>query len=103
MGILPVKKAYVSFDLKSLVSPEQGEALDNIKTQPGPTGPNPTINSTMSFKVALPKDPLYCPKLVVSVYDYQYKGMKNSMIGSFNIPVGNLVQELKEERTKEIK
>jgi hypothetical protein len=29
--------------------------------------------------------------------------MKNSMIGSFNIPVGKLIQELKEERTKEIK
>jgi hypothetical protein len=54
VGILPVKKAYVSFDLKSLVSPEQGEALENIKTQPGPTGPNPTINTTMSFNVALP-------------------------------------------------
>ncbi len=32
VGILPVKKAYISFNLKSLVSPEQGEALENIKT-----------------------------------------------------------------------
>lgn len=32
IGILPVKKAFVNFNLKSLVPPEDGTALDNIKT-----------------------------------------------------------------------
>ncbi len=92
----------MSFNLKSLVSPDQGEALDNIKTQPGPTGPNPTINTTMSFQVNLPIDPLFCPKLVVSVYDYIYMGLNQPIIGSFTIPVGNLIQELREEREREL-
>jgi hypothetical protein len=100
---LPVKKAFVSFNLKSLVSPELGEALENIKTQPGPTGPNPTINSTMSFKVFLPTDPLYCPKLVVNVFDFIYKGFKNQpIIGNFTIPVGLLVREIEDEHKKEL-
>jgi len=31
-GILPVKKAFIQFNLKSLVSPSEGTALENIKT-----------------------------------------------------------------------
>lgn len=44
VGILPVKKAFIVFNLKSLVPPDEGTALENIKTQPGPVGANPTIN-----------------------------------------------------------
>lgn len=32
VGILPVKKAFIVFNLKSLVPPEDGTAIDNIKT-----------------------------------------------------------------------
>ena len=32
VGILPVKKAYIVFNLKSLVPPDDGTALENIKT-----------------------------------------------------------------------
>lgn len=32
VGILPVKKAFVVFNLKSLVPPDDGVALENIKT-----------------------------------------------------------------------
>jgi hypothetical protein len=64
VGILPVKKAFISFHLKSLISPDEGRAIENIKTQPGPTGENPTINALISFKVPLPTSPLFCPKLV---------------------------------------
>jgi len=45
VGILPVKKAFIVFNLKSLVPPEDGTALDNIKTQPNAPGSNPTINT----------------------------------------------------------
>ena len=31
-GILPVKKAFIVFNLKSLVPPDDGRAIDNIKT-----------------------------------------------------------------------
>lgn len=57
----------------------------------------------MSFKVALPTDELYCPKLVVNVFDFMYKGMKNQpIIGSFNIPVGQLIKDLKDENDREL-
>jgi len=32
IGILPVKKAFIVFNLKSLVPPEDGTTLDNVKT-----------------------------------------------------------------------
>ena len=60
-GLLPVKKAFIEFNLKSLVGPNEGSALENIKTQPGSAGPDPTISSSISFCVTLPIDPLYCP------------------------------------------
>ena len=31
-GILPVKKAFIVFNLKSLVPPDDGRAIENIKT-----------------------------------------------------------------------
>lgn len=45
VGILPVKKAFIIFNMKSLVPPEDGTALENVKTQPGAPGSNPTINT----------------------------------------------------------
>ena len=63
VGILPVKKAYIIFMLKSLVPPDNARSIDNIETQPGPAGPNPTINTTMKFQIPLPGDELYCPRL----------------------------------------
>lgn len=32
VGILPVKKAFIVFNLKSLVPPDEGTALENVKT-----------------------------------------------------------------------
>jgi len=47
-GILPVKKAFVKFNIKSLVAPN-GPAVKNIQTQPTAPGANPTLNTTMKF------------------------------------------------------
>ena len=88
--------------MKSLVSPSEGTALENTKTQPGPTGPNPTINSSISFRVPLPTDPLYCPKLVCTVYDYIFIGANQPLIGSFTIPIGELIHSIEKERQDEI-
>jgi hypothetical protein len=67
-GILPVKKAFIEFLCSSLVPPSLHN-IPNVKTQPGPTGSNPTINTTMKIDVPLPTDPLYCPRLTCFVYD----------------------------------
>jgi len=101
-GILPVKKAFVKFNLKSLVPPNIGTNLGNLKTEPKAPGPNPTICTLMSFFVPLPIDPLYCPRLTCQVYDCIFTGWSQPMIGTFTIPIGDLMHELAAERKTEI-
>lgn len=49
-GLLPVNKAYIDFLLKSMTPRKNASyALDTISTSPGPSGPDPTINSVISF------------------------------------------------------
>ena len=87
-GLLPVKKAYIEFLLKSMVPPMAASALQSISTAPGPSGSDPTINSVISFNVPMPKDPLYAPSLSCRVYDKVFKGFSGQLIGVFTIPVG---------------
>jgi hypothetical protein len=101
VGILPVKKAFIIFNLKSLVPPEDGSSLENLKTQPGAAGPNPTINTLIKFTLPLPTDPLYCPRLSCQVHDNIFKGFSQPLMGSFIIPVGDLIHALAVERKTE--
>ena len=100
-GILPVKKAFVKFNLKGLVPPTIGTNLANLKTEPTAPGPNPTISTLMKFQVPLPIDPLYCPRLSCQVYDCIYTGFSQPIIGNFTIPIGELMHDLKKERDTE--
>ena len=100
-GILPVKKAFVKFNLKGLVPPTIGTNLSNLKTEPTAPGPNPTISTLMKFQVPLPIDPLYCPRLSCQVYDCIYTGFSQPIIGNFTIPIGELMHDLKKERDTE--
>lgn len=100
-GILPVKKAFVQFNIKSLVPPNS-TAVENIRTQPTASGNNPTINTTMKFTIPLPIKSLYCPKLSCAVYDYIFKGWNQPMIGVFVLPIGELMESLKLERETEL-
>lgn len=100
-GILPVKKAFIVFNLKSLVPPDVGTALENIKTQPNSPGPNPTINTMIKFMVPLPVDKLYQPRMLCTVNDYIFKGFNQPLLGSFIIPVGDLIDDLADERSRE--
>lgn len=102
-GILPVKKAFINFNIKSMLPPELGSAIKNIKTQPSALGPNPTINTLIAFDAPLPGDSLFCPRLSCQVYDNIYKGFGNQpLIGNFTIPIGDLMADLKEERVTEL-
>ena len=100
-GILPVKKAFVKFNLKGLVPPTVGTNLANLKTEPSAAGPNPTISTLLKFQVPLPIDPLYCPRLSCQVYDCIYTGWSQPIIGNFTIPIGELMHDLKAERVRE--
>lgn len=102
-GILPVKKAFIVFNLKSLVPPDDGRAIENVKTAPSAAGPNPTLNTLIKFRVPLPVDKLFQPRLLCSVHDYIFKGFNQPLLGTFIIPVGDLIDKLAEERDRETK
>jgi hypothetical protein len=68
-GILPVRKAYVQFNLKSILTPEQGNAVENIRTHPKQSGSNPNIITVLQFKVNIPEEALFCPSMTCTVFD----------------------------------
>ncbi len=96
-GLLPVKKAYLDFLLKSMVPPMAAQALSSISTNPGPAGANPTINSVISFNVPMPLNPLFAPSMAVRVYDKVFKGFSGQLIGCFSIPIGQIMIDQGEE------
>jgi len=102
VGILPVKKAFITFNLKSLIPPDCAQAIENIKTQPGPAGPNPTINTIIKFTLPLPGDALYCPKLQCSVYDNIFKSFMQPLLGVFTIPIGEILHQKQSKRQEEM-
>ena len=96
-GLLPVKKAYIDFLLKSMVPPMAASALESIQTQPGPAGSDPTINSVISFSVPMPCDDLYAPSMSCRVYDKVFKGFSGQLIGCFTIPIGAIMRDQRVE------
>jgi hypothetical protein len=55
----------------------------------------------MNFSIPLPVDPLYCPRLACQVYDNIIKGLNQPLIGTFTVPIGELMLEMKDERMRE--
>lgn len=96
-GLLPVKKAYIDFLLKSMVPPMASSALSSIRTTPGPTGPDPTLNSVISFSVPMPKNRLFAPRMSCRVYDKVFTGFSGQLIGTFTIPTGDIMASQAEE------
>jgi hypothetical protein len=73
-GLLPINKAYINFGLKSLMSASKAKAVNNIKTEPGMSGPNPNLRTTISFGVEMPSDPHFSPKMTCDVFDLLFLG-----------------------------
>lgn len=92
---MPVKKPFIKFNLRSLLPPEQAKAVSNIKTNPGDSGCNPNINTTITFTLRLPVSALFCPKLSCDVFDYVFKGLVQPLLGTFSIPIGDVLEENK--------
>lgn len=55
----------------------------------------------MKFSIPLPTNELYCPKLGCQVYDCIFKGWNQPLIGTFVLPIGELMRELRKERQEE--
>ena len=101
-GLLPVTKAFIKFHIKSLLPPEKSKAIQNVFTTPKDPGSNPNINTMISFTLSLPKDPLYCPKLTSDVFDQIFKGLMQPNIGTFVVPLGDImvssIQNMEDEK-----
>jgi hypothetical protein len=100
-GLLPVKKAFLQFNLKSMVPPALGTNLENIRTEPKMAGADPTLSTLIEFLAPLPVDTLFCPRMACSVFDNIAMGISQPLIGTFVIPIGDLMHDLIRERKEE--
>lgn len=55
----------------------------------------------IKFMVPLPVEKLYQPRMLCTVNDYIFKGFNQPLLGSFIIPVGDLIDDLADERRRE--
>jgi hypothetical protein len=97
-GLMPIKKPFVKFRIKSLLPPEKAQAVTNVSTDPNANGPNPNINTMLTFNVQLPVEELYCPSLACDAYDYVYLGDNQPLIGTFSLPIGALKTQQEQDR-----
>ena len=101
-GLMPIKKPFIKFRVKSLLPPEKAQAVTNVATDPNACGPNPNINTMLTFNVQLPIEELYCPSLSCDCFDYVFMGFSQPLIGTFSIPVGALKAKAEKKRVEAI-
>ena len=99
---MPIKKPFIRFSIKSMLPPEKAQAVTNVSTDPNACGPNPNINTMLTFNVQLPIEELYCPSLSCDAFDYVYMGFSQPLIGTFSIPVGLLKTKHEKKRIADI-
>ena len=94
LAMLPIKKAYIKFDMNSLnVTGDKEDNLAPKITQPKDKGSNPTINSALKFDLNLPESEIFMPQLQCEVYDYIFSGMMNPTLGLFLLNIQQLIKE----------
>ena len=50
-GMMPIKKPFIKFRVKSMLPPEKAQAVENVSTDPNACGANPNINTLLTFNV----------------------------------------------------
>ena len=61
------------------------------------------MNSIISFNVPLPIDNKFAPSMACRVYDKCFLGFDAALVGTFTIPIGDLMAEQEEEYYKNLK
>ena len=98
LAMLPIKKAFIKFDMNSLnVSGEKENTLPSKTTQPKDKGSNPTINTSLKFDINLPINEVFMPQLQCQVFDYIFSGMINPSLGLFLIDLKRLINQTKNQ------
>jgi hypothetical protein len=100
-GLMPIRKPYIRFRIKSLLPPEKAQAVTNVDTDPNANGPNPNINTTLTFSIQLPEDEIYCPTLACDIFDFVFSGLSQPLIGTMQIPIGVMKTASKKKRLDE--
>lgn len=103
-GMLPVRKAFVKFSVKSLLPSEKAKAVPDIFTIPDEAGENPNIRTCLEIKVELPSDPFYTPSMTCTVFDKLYFDyMAQPVLGTFTLKLGKILAETRraDEKTVE--
>jgi len=93
-GLLPIRKAYIKFSVKSVLPPAQAKAVSDIFTEPGEGGSDPNIRTTLKILVRIPANEEYCPRMTCTAYDKLYfEGMTQPILGSFTLKLGDILGE----------
>ena len=95
LTFIDIKKPFISFDLNSIDVTKRSVPLDEIKTQPNESGPNPNVNSVISFTAQLPKELDFVPQLQCNVYDHVLGGMITKLLGVFLIDIKQIIEGTK--------
>jgi len=93
LSFIEIKKPFISFDLNSIDVTKRIAPLDEIKTQPKESGPNPNVNSIISFTAQLPKELDFVPQLQCNVYDHVLGGMMTKLLGVFLLDIKQIIKE----------
>ena len=102
--MIPIKKAYIKFEMNSLnVSGEKDDTLPAKTTQPKDKGSNPTINSALKIDLKLPELEIFMTQLQCQVYDYIFSGMMNPTLGLFLLNIQNLINETNKQIDEDLK
>ncbi len=56
----------------------------------------------ISFNMHLPSNSLFCPKLSCDVFDMIFKGFVQPLLGTFSIPIGDVLQETIQNQKDEL-
>lgn len=97
-GLLPIRKPYIKFNIKSMLPPEKAIAVSDIITDPS-VGQNPNFNTIITFSSQLPIEEIYCPALTCDVYDHILLGLRQPIVGTFTIPIGQIKQKCDDYHT----
>lgn len=89
IGLIPVRKPFIKFNLKSMLPREDASAVINQVTEYG-NGANPNFNTIITFSANLPVKESYCQQLTCNVYDFCFAGLNQPLIGQFGIDIGKI-------------
>ena len=93
-GLLPIRKAYIKFSVKSVLPPAQAKAVSDIFTEPGEGGSDPNIRTTLKVLVNIPANEEYCPRMTCTAYDKLYlAGMRQPILGTFTLKLGDILRD----------